>query len=269
MIVIGPGDFCPESYWDERLANHYSIGSVGWAGLGDSFNAWMYRVRWSVFRRAVTDAHGGPPPSSLRVLDIGSGTGFYIDAWKRLGVRDVVASDITATAVQQLADRYAGTRVHKLDISDPEVRVPGAPFDVVSIMDVLFHVVDDDRYAAALANIVSLLKPTGMVFLTENLMESRIAGRHQVHRSREEIQRAFAASGLQPIVERPMFCLMNAPVASSSRLLSVWWHWLTRVVRRNEMLGWFAGAALFPLEMTLLRTTSWAPSSKILICRRP
>ena len=229
----------------------------------------MYRVRGWAFRRAVTEAHGGPPPPSLRVLDIGSGTGFYIDAWRRLGVRDVVASDLTATAVQQLAERYASTCVHQIDVSAPEIRVPEAPFDAVSIMDVLFHVVDDDRYAAALDNIASLLKPRGMVILTENLVPSRVDGRHQVHRSRDEIRRALAQSGLQPIAERPMFCLMNAPVASSSRLLSAWWDCLIRIVRQNEMLGWVAGAALFPLEVTLLRSTSWAPSSKILICRRP
>ena len=258
--------FDPDRYWEDRLSERYTLGATGWSGLGEGFNRWSYRVRRVVFHRAVRPQLDNP--SAMRVLDVGSGTGFYLEAWRRLGVADVAGSDLTSAAVQRLSDRFAGMPIHKLDIGDAQIDVPGAPFDAVSIMDVLYHIVDDARYGQALENLAGLLKPGGLLVLSENFVAERQPGRHQVSRSGEVIEGALARAGLDVIARHPVFFLMNSPVASVSRPLHAWWRTVTKVAPRNEALSWSVGAALYPVDLSLALTRRDGPSTKLVICRR-
>src|ERR1039458_1341647 len=97
--------FDPNRYWEQRLTDAYTLGSVGWIGLGESFNRWMYAVRKRVFSRVARESIDDL--SDMRVLDVGSGTGFYLNAWRELGVRDLSGSDLTSTAVTGLRTAFA------------------------------------------------------------------------------------------------------------------------------------------------------------------
>ena len=259
-------DFDPNRYWEQRLTDAYTLGSVGWSGLGESFNHWMYAVRKRVFRRVVGESI--VDPSYLRVLDVGSGTGFYLNAWRELGVRDLSGSDLTSTAVTRLRAAFTDIPIHQLDIGGDPEQLPSERYDVISIMDVLYHVVDDRRYAQALHNLSRLLKPGGQLIFSENCVAQTQAGIHQVSRSRVEIEGALRDAQLVPVLQRPMFFLMNSPIDSDSRILHRWWSTVVRLSARNEMLGWSLGAAVFPLELALVRLTATGPSSKIIVCRR-
>jgi SAM-dependent methyltransferase len=259
-------DFDPERYWEQRLSDSYTLGSVGWSGLGESFNHWMYAVRKHVFRRVVRESIDDL--STLRVLDIGSGTGFYLDAWRALGVLDLSGSDLTTTAVTRLRAAFVDVPVHQLDIGGDPEHLPQGQYDVVSIMDVLYHVVDDKRYARALHNLSRLLKPGGKLILSENCVAETQAGVHQVSRSRIQIENALREAQLDPLLQRPMFFLMNSPIDSDSRILHRWWSAVVRLSARNEVLGWLLGAAVLPLELALVRLAGTGPSSKIIVCQR-
>ena len=66
--------FDPRGYWEQRLSEHYTLGGVGYLGLGEGFNDWMYRVRRHVFlkrfagsspiRRAARSSTSVPAPGS-------------------------------------------------------------------------------------------------------------------------------------------------------------------------------------------------------------
>jgi 2-polyprenyl-3-methyl-5-hydroxy-6-metoxy-1,4-benzoquinol methylase len=258
--------FDPNRYWEQRLTASYSLGSVGWSGLGESFNRWMYAVRERVFSHVVGESIDGPP--DLRVLDVGSGTGFYLDAWRKLGIRDLSGSDLTATAVARLRAAFVDTPIHQLDIGGDPEQLPDERYDAISIIDVLYHVVDDQRYAQAFHNLSTLLKPGGKLIFSENCVAQTKAGIHQVSRSRTEIEDALHDAEFAPILQRPMFFLMNSPIDSDSRLLKRWWSTVVRLSSRNEMLGWSLGAAVFPLELALVRLARSGPSSKIIVCQR-
>jgi 2-polyprenyl-3-methyl-5-hydroxy-6-metoxy-1,4-benzoquinol methylase len=259
-------DFDPRRYWEQRLTNACTLGSVGWSGLGESFNRWMYAVRKRVFRRVVGESIENP--SDVRVLDVGSGTGFYLNAWRELGVRDLSGSDLTSTAVTHLRAAFTACPIHQLDIGGDPEQLPDDRYDVVSIMDVLYHVVDDQRYAQALHNLSRLVKPGGKVIFSENCVAHTLAGIHQVSRSRVEIESVLRDVQLVPVLQRPMFFLMNSPIDSDSRILHRWWRTVVRLSARNEMLGWSLGAAVFPVELALVRLASTGPSSKIIVCQR-
>jgi SAM-dependent methyltransferase len=254
-------------YWEHQHRTDDSLDAVGWTGLGKAFNGWMYAVRRRVVRR-ILPAHVAVDRNT-RVLDVGSGTGFYLDLWRELGAGRIEGSDLTENATRRLRAARPGVPIHRFDLGgDPEAR-PDGPFDAVSAMDMLFHITDDDAYARAIANLAALVPPGGHVVLTENLLDGRrVAGPIQVSRSEQEILGLLRAHGLEPVARAPMFVLLNGPVDSRNALLRGWWDLLTRVVSFREALGMVAGAILFPIELVAVRLARRGPSTKLLVCRR-
>ena len=68
-----------------------------------------------------------------------------------------------------------------IDIGAAAVPLPERAFDAVAIVDVPFHIVDDERYAQALANLSGLLKPGGAMTLSENLVPRQQPSRSSGH----------------------------------------------------------------------------------------
>lgn len=256
-----------KQYWEDRLTRDYSLGGVGWSGLGRGFNSWMYAVRRRVFARVVR-AHV-PLSSRARILDVGSGTGFYLEAWQRLGIAAPEGSDLTERATEALGARWPGLLIHRFDAAGTPESLPTGPYDAISAIDVLFHIVDDDGFERAFANLAGLLAPGGHLVFSENFLAlASMRAPHQVSRTEAAILHALRKAGLEPIAMRPMFVLLNTPVDTRSRLLQRWWWALTRAASVSELLGFAAGAAIYPLEVALTRVVRRGPSTKIMVCRR-
>jgi SAM-dependent methyltransferase len=260
-------EFDPRSYWEERLGGTFSLGGVGWFGLGEGFNRWMYRVRRKVFLRTARRA--APDLRGARVLDVGVGTGFYVERWRELGVRDLTGVDLTDVAVQGLSERYPEHHFVQADITESTGGLPAEGFDAISIMDVLFHVVDDQRYERAVANLHSLLKPGGTLILTENLLHGEWhRGPHQVSRDADWILGLLDRSGFEVVSRGPLFVLMNTPVDTRSRLLKGWWWMLMNLLSRARFMGGPVGAVIYPAELALTATLREGPTTEILAARR-
>jgi len=260
--------FDPQQYWNTRLSQQFSLEGVGWLGMTEPFNRWMYKVRRRVFIREMRRLLG--EHRDVAVLDVGSGTGMYLDLWRELGVRDVVASDFSEVATRNLRQKYPGVHVINLDITQRGAAGIAERFDVVSVMDVLFHIVDDDAYSRAIKNLVTLLKPGGVLVLTENFLRGPTKRvEHQVSRSAEEIEALLSATGVTLIRCRPAFLLMNTPVDSRSRLLHFWWGQLGATVRRSPRIAYVVGAVVYFVEnLGLMLVRGDGPSTKLAIWRR-
>jgi SAM-dependent methyltransferase len=259
------GKFDPLNFWEERL-QQFDLSAVGYAGLGLRYNRWLYRVRSFVFRRTLRRA--ALDLGSARVLDAGSGTGFYISEWLRAGAKDVTGSDLTAVATERLREVFPHLEFVQFDISAEPPFPPGS-FDVISAFDVLFHVVEDGRYRSAIANIATLLRDGGHFLFSENFVRRQAARHvHMVNRSRAEIEGILAECGFDVVIRRPMFVLMNSPIDSESAILHSSWHYLRRIVSRHEALGAVAGALLFPLELALVSVLREGPSAEVMVCRK-
>lgn len=253
--------------WEQRLAADFTLSGVGFQKLGRPFNTWMYKVRRSGFRRAVRGL--GVRLDEADVLDVGSGTGFYLDCWRELGVRSVTGCDITEAAVDRLRGRLPDVPVHRVDIAEPlPAELPMGTFDAVSCMDVLFHITDDPAYGLAMRNLARLVRPGGWVLLTENFVHGpAVRSPHQVSRPLTEVISAIEAAGLRVVRRAPAFVLMNAPVDAGPRWQRVWSLVVRRATRR-PVTGWLAGAALYPVERLLVRVVREGPSTELAVCRR-
>lgn len=253
-------------FWERRLDADWTASGVGYQALGRPFNDWMYRVRHEVFLREVTRLD--VDLAAARVLDVGSGTGFYIDLWRRAGAGEITGSDLTEAAVLRLRSKFPDVRFVRADIAEPAGVLEQASFDVVSCMDVLFHITDDERYVRALTTIAQVLRPGGTFVLSENFLhrpEQR--GPHQVNRTMAWICDALSTAGFDVVRRVPMLVLMNAQVDSPFAWRKLWGGAL-RAATLTKPTGWLAGAALYPVERQLTRRLSESPTTELMVCRR-
>jgi len=259
--------FDPVAYWEDRLQKNPGITGVGYTSLGERYNKWLYRVRGKVFKRVVRQLSIDWP--AARVLDIGSGTGFYIQRWKDIGVGSVTGSDLTEVAVSRLQAKFQNTDFVRVDIGGSLEDLGTGRFDIVSAFDVFFHIVDDRRYQRAIENVHSLLR-TGGWFLFSDLFLHGPTQRsiHMVSRSWVEVDQLLQATGFEVVRRLPMFVLMNHPIDTSSRMHAFLWKVFVRAVRYHEALGYVSGAALYPVELMLTGILRESPTTEILVCRK-
>lgn len=259
--------FDAKTYWEERLRANYSVCGVGHMGLGKHYNDWLYKVRRQVFFRTVNKL--SLPWRNTEVMDVGSGTGFYIDCWKALQVKTIVGSDLTQIAVNNLMQRFPNDKFLQLDIGDEIDISTVSTFQVISAFDVLFHIADDTRYQRALKNIYNLLQPGGYFIFSDNFLHRLgVRAPQEVDRSLDEIQEMIKTTGFQIIQRTPMFVLMNFPVDSSSKLRQFLWRAMLVPVKITDLYGYMLGATLYPIELFLTKHLQESPATEIMICKK-
>lgn len=256
------------AYWESRLSKRYDSQGVGDIGLPISYNDALYRIRCHAFATALRKT--GATVQGKHVLDIGSGTGFYIRQWLARGVATLTGSDITQTAVDALSVAVPQARFQRCDIGgDLPDEIAEERFDFVSAMDMLFHIVDDAAYARAIANIGSLLQPGGHFIFSDNLLDRTIVhGPHQISRAEIRTRELLASAGLEVLGTVPMFVFMNDPVRSRNRALRKLFNLTYRLAARGEGWGRMIGTIWFPVELLAIRLLTRGPSTELFVCRK-
>jgi len=263
MSALG-GGFDPRRYWEQRLAKP-DITSVGYLSLGRSYNRWLYRLRRRIFLREARRLRSSWAGCS--VLDVGSGTGVYVSLWAEVGA-SVTASDLTQASVDALAASQPEIPAVLMDITEPPSLRPGS-FDAISAFDVLFHIVDDDRYARALEHIARLLKDGAYFLFSDNFVHTAtVRAEHQVSRPLAETEAQLASLGLEIVRRRPMFIVMNAPLDAPGRIHRLYWSALERLLARVPQLGAVVGMSLYPVETLLVSIFRESPSTELMVCRK-
>lgn len=259
--------FDPSQYWERRLQDNPGVTGVGYTSLGTGYNEWLYRMRKKVFLRLVASQQFAWEGAS--VLDVGSGTGFYIQRWKEVGVRKIVGSDLTAIATGRLRQLFPNEEFVQMDIGAEIPKAWIRLFDAVSAFDIFFHIVDDQRYQKALQNVSSALRPGGLFFFSDILPHGPAKRSiHMVSRSLPEVERYLRAASFEIINRVPMFVLLNQPLDTTSKIHPLLWQAFVHTVRLCPPFGYVAGAVLYPLESILTRYCRESPTTEILVCRK-
>lgn len=259
--------FDPTRYWQGRLSAHAGLDGVGYLGLGSKYNEVLYHLRQEVFDRTVSDLRL-PPNSS--VADIGTGTGFYVERWLAAGVDQVTGCDLTPIAVERLQEKFPGQRFSVEDIGEPSVPLGGQRFAAVSAMDILFHIVDEERWAQAIRNLSDLVEPGGYLIISDNLprlLRAPQRGEHQRHRCLDRYVEQLVRVGLDVVSIRPMFVLMNGPVGVGP-VRSTAWRIFARLLSLNTGFAGLVGKAMLPVERQLVKRNKRSASTEILVCRK-
>lgn len=259
----------PKDYWERRLTENFDLHGTGYITLGRNYNRWLYKVRKYIFSKEIKSL--GINSRNIDVLDVGSGTGFYIKLWKEMGIKSVCGLDITNVAVENLRRQYPSDKFYVTDIGEKDVGdLQKRKFDVISAFDVLFHIVDDSKYETAINNINKLLKKDGLFIFSDNFIHrSTTRSQNQASRPLEAIEKILSQNGFTIIKRRPMFVIMNAPVDTNrSELRSLWTYVITRPIRSSEKTGLVIGGILYPFELMLLSFVRESPTTEMMICKK-
>ncbi|GBE14882.1 bifunctional 3-demethylubiquinone-9 3-methyltransferase/ 2-octaprenyl-6-hydroxy phenol methylase [bacterium BMS3Abin14] len=262
-------EFDAKAYWEKRLMGKYDLSGVGWESLGRPYNRWIYWAKKKIFRRLA-----GPlcdSSSELSVLDIGSGTGFYIERWKELGVPAISGCDITAIAVEKLRERFPEIQFEQLDIAGDIAKcgIASTKYDIVSSFDVLYHIVDDDSFERAVSNISNLMKPEGLFFLTDYFFRFRgFRSEHVVGRTLKDYKAVIEKNGFEILERRPASILCFPPSDVKSRLSPTLWYIATFPMRIVPALGYIYGLLFAPVDVLLTKILKEGPGLEFMVCKK-
>lgn len=235
----------PQEFWEQRLSEQFDLRGTGETTLPLAYNKACYTLRAEVLEDALRQA--GATVRGKRVLDVGCGTGFWTEFYTRRGAH-YTGLDIAQVSVDRLAERYPEQRFARADVSDG---VPGGPFDLVNVFDVLYHVTDDERWQAALRHLAGALAPGGLLLVTDAFSDFGAIAEHNVMRPLSRYLDVLTAAGLSREQLRPTSVLLN-------RDLGAW-----RFLNRFPGLLLAADRVLLPLGAGRGEGTN-----KLLVCRR-
>lgn len=262
-------EFDTRRYWESRLTR-VSLDTVGYKGLGLAYNGWLYRMKerqlLRCLRRHNVSARGGS------VLDVGAGSGFYIDFWHRQGAGHIVGIDIAEPAVSHLRACFPLHTFHHHDVSshDP-TPIAGRTYDIISAFDVLYHIVDDEAFESAMANLGKLSPPGGIFLLSDTFTRySRpVVLDHLKSRSMQEYKRALARNGFRIQACIPVFHAMIPPTDVRHPMMARFYRTLWQTLHRASRIhGGLSGRLAYHIDSLLHLFPAEGPSTKIMLCRR-
>jgi SAM-dependent methyltransferase len=161
----------PRSYWDARHREHGdALSGVGCVLLDEVGNQRDYETKWEHVSRML---EGESANGARRILDAGCGVGWFTGQLASFGFAEVEAFDFSATAATQAQRKAPGARVFVSALEDAR---SDRPYDVVICIDVLFHVVDDERWSQSVRNLASLVAPAGALLIQDSIA---VAGEEQ------------------------------------------------------------------------------------------
>jgi 2-polyprenyl-3-methyl-5-hydroxy-6-metoxy-1,4-benzoquinol methylase len=258
-----------EKYWAERYST-IDITKSGHIDLPADYNKWLYERKKEVFFQGLKAAHFNPVGAS--VLEIATGTGVYVEAWQKRKVSRLVGIDISAAAVAELQRRFPKYEFYKRDLAKPGlVDVVGNGFDVVTAIDMLYHIVQDSDFPIALRNIAETVKPGGLFAIHDLFLHTAEYDAGYIKlRTLDTYRAALDAAGFDIVWRKPTFFFAVQPRDVSSPptlrlMLQVWDRFTYPLIQRLPNL---AGRSTYWTDKIIGAVMKEGPSFEMMICRR-
>jgi len=174
-LIIGPrryakkNDYDAERYWQDRFDKHGdSIVGVGDEGLDEASNQEVYEAAAKQFKRVLRDKRINL--SKARILDAGCGNGFYAGSLLSQGAKNYQGVDITDALFPKLIKSFPKFKFTKLDISSVNIN---EKFDLIICIDVIEHIVNQNKFNFTIKNLLGSLGPGGILMLSPIMKKSK------------------------------------------------------------------------------------------------
>lgn len=262
--------FDAEAYWNKRYAT-VDVTKSGHIDLPAAYNVWLYRRKQAHLDRALTAC--GASLRGARLLEVAAGSGAWMEFWALQGVKDYLGIDLSQNAVDELVKRHPSHRFMQRDLNDAGLSATvGEGYDAIAAIDVLYHVLDDARFADVLRELARSLKPGGLLAVHDIFTHHAPIdhGRYIRWRTLAQYEAALAAAGLEIVYRRPTFLFMvqNADyTGSAGRALDAVWRFLAYPLIAH--LPRVAGVTLGFIDALACRFMAEGPSMEFMICRKP
>jgi 2-polyprenyl-3-methyl-5-hydroxy-6-metoxy-1,4-benzoquinol methylase len=235
-------------YWSERLSRHPDLRGTGYIGAPLAWQLWSYRSKERAYLKLLKRT--GVEIQGLQVLDFGCGVGYFEDFWENLGAHRADGLDIVSEIIERLKREHPDRKYVCADISkDPsELAVFGSP-QLVTAIDVLYHIVDDDLLLSTLSALTSIIPLDGYLLFNDVLEDSHSAP-HVRHRSLDQWLNILVQLGLEFVNKEPLYAINN------------------RVPRAVSRMPWVIGAIQYYLDFPVLGLFPWTGNNWAILARR-
>lgn len=190
----------PATYWDTRLRRNFSLRGVGHHLYAEHYNSWVYRAKARALHKALP-----APASGATALDVGSGVGWVVRQLLGAGY-DVVGCDISPYAVKQLSATFPEQKFFQLRLGEDSLPGEDVRYDLVTILDVTYHIVDDSLWVRGIRDLAAALRPGGHLVVIDAFgADTRDPASHVRFRSLDMWRGVAADAGLSLESVRPVY----------------------------------------------------------------
>jgi SAM-dependent methyltransferase len=195
------------AYWEKRLASNMNLQGTGHRAFCLEYNRWLYQAQFDCLEQVLQ--RGQVSVRGQDVLDIGSGSGYYVDYFLRQEACSVTGVDISPSSVQHLRGRFPQARFFQADISESELPLQGT-FGIVSVISVLYHIVDNQRFEQAIHHLCRLMSNNGYLLITDTFARSfYVTPKHARFRLLEDYRSLFERYNVRVLQVLPMYYWLN------------------------------------------------------------
>ena len=187
-------------------ANPYGIEGYDATTYGDSFaevyDQWYADLDDADFLESVVSSL---PPQSVRVLELGVGTGRLVAQWLSLRptASDTIIGIDSSAAMLQIAQEKNFPASVSFIRGDFSEQLPNGPFDVVFIgYNTLFNVPDEAALHSCIRNVAHALTSTGSLYIDAVIPNSTEASTHESMQTMATGEEVLATSHHDPLSQR-------------------------------------------------------------------
>ena len=258
--------FDPRKYWEDRLEAKFDLTGVGFRRKSVAFNKWTYKMRDDALNELTKG--GDISPDGKAILDIGCGTGYFVKYWQSKNANHVAGLDITEVSIDQLKTAMPDAKFYLADLSEPDLRLD-EQYDIISIFDVLFHIVDDDKFDMSVSNLAKISKPGAKIIVTDLFKKKTLHPmQHCRNRSLAHYKEVFSKNGFELKKMMPLFFVLLPPSGLSNGFLR-WagilsWEAVTFVTRWS-FFGNIIGYVLYKTDTVLRKMLTAGPGGHLVI----
>jgi trans-aconitate methyltransferase len=196
-------------------------------------------------------------------LEAAVGVGAYAPVWQRLGVSQWHGLDISNDAVAFCRERYPQGVFFVQDLTAQQWSGPGRPekdYDVVTAIDVLYHLVEDADFEKALRHLEQRVRPGGVLLVSDVFVPHDQQTAPHVKRRSLSTYRRLLGPRMSLLDREPVFAVLGDTSARPGCLADaaknlLWKATAQTVLHTPGMLRDAVGAAavylIWPLDAAL------------------
>lgn len=197
-----------QHFWHERLSRDKSLIATGHRAFNLAYNEQLYEMQQETLDILLQTYD--VDLADKRVLDVGSGLGFFVNYFLAKRVKHVTGLDIAPAGVEYLQATYPQSKFYCVDVGD----VPALPvreqFDIVSAISVLYHIIEEAAFQQAMKNMCQAIAPGGYLIVSDKFSPFlQLTAGHVQFRTLAAYRTLFAQFDLHIVDVLPMYYFMN------------------------------------------------------------
>jgi len=204
-------DYDAKEFFETRFRKYgkHSLKGVGNSGFSELRNYIQYRKARRIFFKMVKDLN---LKEDAKILEIGYGSGFYTKVINSLGFKNYMGVDIVDVFKESLESEFPQYKFMQMDTCAKKIDFKEC--DLIFMIDVTQHMVNDKRFAFCLKNnVLKNLSKNGFFIATDEL-EDKVYSFYEVSRTIEFYEKALGMKLIyKPIKFRDKFIFSFGQIA--------------------------------------------------------